>query len=187
MAARPLRIRNFQAVTIGESLRWDGKLYWLTFSRDETKTDASIDEPCPADLLPYLERFLKVGRPVLLQKAAKNGSDPTHRRLWVDRSGKPMREHTLRDMIERYTRARFGVAVWPHLFRDCLLTSVAIDRPDLMQISASLLGHTNIRTGEKYYNQAQMLDASRRYGMALLELRESFLDILRDQQAKLDA
>ena len=177
LAARPLRIRNFQAITIGKSLRWDGKRYWLTFSRDETKTGASIDEPCPTDLMPYLEAFLKVRRPVLLRKAAKNGNDVAHRRLWLDRSGKPMREAALRDTIERYTRAKFGVAVWPHLFRDCLLTSVAIDQPDLMQISASLLGHTSMRTGEKHYNQAQMLDASRRYGMAILDLREVLFSI----------
>ena len=184
LAARPLRIRNFQAIAVGESLRWDGKRYWLTFSRDETKSGVSIDEPCPADLIPYLEAFLRLQRPVLLRQAAKYAHDLTHGRLWVDRFGKPMREHTLRDLIERYTEARFGIAVWPHLFRDCLLTSVAIDRPDLMQISASLLGHTSIRTGEKHYNQAQMLDASRRYSLAILDLRESFLDILRDQQER---
>jgi len=184
LAARPLRIRNFQAITIGESLRWDGKRYWLTFSREETKTGASINEPCPPDLMLYLEEFLKVRRPVLLRKAAIRGSDVPHRRLWVGRSGNPMREAALRDLIEQFTGARFGVAVWPHLFRDCLLTSVAIDRPDLMQISASLLGHSSLRTGEKYYNQAQMLDGSRRYGMAILDLRESFLEFLRDQQAQ---
>ena len=98
-----------------------------------------------------------------------------------------MREATLRELIERFTLAEFGAAIWPHLFRDCLLTSVAIDKPDLVQISASLLGHTSLRTGEKHYNQAQMLDASRRYGLALLELRETFLHTLREQQAQRDA
>src|ERR1019366_3364946 len=104
---------------------------------------------------------LRVRRPVLLREARRYSGDSAHRRLWVDRFGKPMEEATLRSLIKTYTRAEFGKAVWPHLFRDCLLTTVAIDQPDLMGITASLLGHTNARTGEKHYNQARMLDASR--------------------------
>ena len=181
LAARPLRIRNFQAITIGTSLRWDGARYWLTFRPEETKTGGPIDEPVPDDLLPYLEKFLRSRRPILLRQAAKFPGKNAQGRLWLDRAGKPMRESALRGMIERYTEKRFGTALWPHLFRDCLLTSVAIDQPGLMKISATLLGHGSLRTGEKHYNQAHMLDASRRYGVAILELRESFLSGLRNQ------
>ena len=182
LAARPLRIRNFQAITLGESLRWDGTRYWLSFGSGDTKTGGAIDEPVPDDLLPYLEAFLRTWRPVLLRQASKFSGDPTHRRLWVDRAGSPMKEFTLRSLIERYTAKQFGTAVWPHLFRDCLLTSLAIDQPDLMRIGATLLGHASSHTGTKHYNQARMLDASRRYGIAILELRETFLAGLRTQE-----
>jgi integrase len=175
LAVRPLRIRNFQAITIGESLRWDGASYWLIFGTNETKTNTPIEEPLPDDLTPYLELFLRTWRPVLLCQAKKYGGVPAHRRLWVDRFGNPMREATLRCVIKCYTRNEFGAAVWPHLFRDCLLTSVAIDQPDLMRISATLLGHASASTGEKHYNQARMLDASRRYGMTIFKLRQALL------------
>jgi integrase/recombinase XerD len=89
---------------------------------------------------------------------------------------KPMTESTLRDLIKFHTEKQFGSAIWPHLFRDCLMTSVAIDQPDLVRTSAALLGHSSLKTGEKHYNQAHMLDASRRYGQAIAELRDSFLD-----------
>jgi hypothetical protein len=56
---------------------------------------------------------------------------------------------------------------------------VAIDQPNLMRISATLLGHNNYLTGEKHYNQAHMLEASRRFGAAILDLREGFLVALR--------
>jgi hypothetical protein len=92
-----------------------------------------------------------------------------------------MRESTLRHLIKRYTRKEFGTAVWPHLFRDCLLTSVAVDQPELMRIGAALLGHASSVTGEKHYNQAQMLDASRRYGTTIFELREALLSAPRDR------
>ena len=182
LAARPLRIRNFQALTVGRSLRWDGRRYWLTFSGEETKTGGPIDEPLPDDLAPYLEAFLKLRRPVLLQQASKFGNDPMHRRLWVDRAGKPLREGGLRDFIKRYTEKEFGTALWPHLFRDCLLTSVAIDQPDLMKISATLLGHSSPATGEKHYNQSRMIDAGRRFASSVSELRDEFLGTRRPRQ-----
>ena len=175
LAARPLRIRNFQAITIGKSLRWDGVHYWLTFGTEETKTRRPINEPLPNDLRPYLERFLQIWRPVLLKRAHKYGCHAASRRLWINLAG-PMKESSLRAMIKRYTQRKFGTEIWPHLFRDCLLTSVAVDQPELVRISASLLGHANSRTGGKHYNQARMLDASRRYGDAISELRESFFD-----------
>jgi hypothetical protein len=185
LAARPLRIRNFQDITIGQSLRWDADRYWLTFS--DSKTGMAIDEPCPGDLIPYLDEFLRRHRPVLMRQILRfHSADPLHRRLWVDRVGKPMRESALRDLIKTYTAAEYGRPLWPHLFRDCLLTSVAIDQPDLMSISARLLGHSSLRTGERHYNQASMLDASRRYGMAILELREQFLDTIRNEQTRSD-
>ena len=132
---------ELSAITIGESLRWDGARYWLVFSTDDTKMRTPIEEPLPDDLIPYLEAFLRNSRPVLLRQAKKFGGAPTHRRLWVDSFGNPMKEGTLRNLIKRYTRKEFGTAVWPHLFRDCLLTSVAVDQPDLMRIGATLLGH----------------------------------------------
>jgi integrase/recombinase XerD len=128
--------------------------HWLVFSTDDTKMRTPIEEPLPGDLVPYLEAFLRTWRPVLVRQARKFGGEPTHRRLWVDIHGNPMKEGTLRDLIKRYTRKEFGTAVWPHLFRDCLLTSVAVDQPDLMRIGATLLGHASSRTGEKHYNQA---------------------------------
>jgi hypothetical protein len=95
----------------------------------------------------------------------------------VDKYGKPMEEANLRCLIKYHTRKQFGTAVWPHLFRDCLLTSVAIDQPDLIRISTSLLGHANSRTGDQHYNQARMLDAGRRYGAAISMLRDGFVDV----------
>ena len=182
LAARPLRIRNFQALTISESLRWDGERYWLTFSSGETKMRMAIDEPIPDDLRPYLEAFLRNWRPILLRQAKRHGGTQTHRRLWVDIHGAPMKENTLRSLIERYTKKGFGTAIWPHLFRDCLLTSLAVDEPDLMRISATLLGHASTSAGEKHYNQARMVDASRRYGDTISAIRTRILSAPEPEQ-----
>jgi integrase/recombinase XerD len=142
LAARPLRIRNYQTITIGESLRWDGRTYWLSFNAEDTKTGGPIDKPVPADLIPGLDAFLRYWRPILVRQAKRE----------------------------------FGTAVWPHLFRDCLLTSLATDQPDQMSISPTLLGHVGSDTGQKYYNHARMLDAGKRFAANVSELREGFLD-----------
>ena len=95
---------------------------------------------------------------------------------WVDRWGNPMSEESLRELVKRCTRKGFGAHLWPHLFRDCLMTSVAIDDPDLVRASAALLGHASYKTGEKHYNQAQTLNASRRFGGTIENLRQRFLE-----------
>jgi hypothetical protein len=86
-----------------------------------------------------------------------------------------MAESTLRTLIKWHTKREFGTAVWPHLFRDCLLTSLATDQPDLMSISPTLLGHVGSDTGQKYYNHARMLEAGKRFAANVSELREGFL------------
>jgi hypothetical protein len=113
LAARPLRIRNFQAISIGTSLRWDGQHYWLTFEPEDTKTGETIDEPLPDDLVPYLEVFLRDRRPLLVRQATKFMREPAHRRLWVNTFGAPMEEAALRELIKTHTRRQFGNAVWP--------------------------------------------------------------------------
>ena len=42
-------------------------------------------------------------------------------------------------------------------------------------MSTTLLGHASTRTGEQHYNQARMIDASRRYGTAIAAIREAML------------
>jgi integrase len=175
LAARPLRIRNFQDITIGRSLRYDGTTYWLTFSGVETKTGRAIDEPVPSSLVPYLETYLRVHRSHLLHRNGGERTAKHERRLWVDRDGNPMQEPAMRDTIKRVTRAAFGTAVWPHLFRDCLFTSLAVEQPELIGIGPALLGHSSLATGQKHYNQARMIEASRLYTAALLEVRTSFI------------
>jgi hypothetical protein len=84
-----------------------------------------------------------------------------HKRLWIDRHGDQMEEFTLRSRIKTYTKAHFGVAIWPHLFRDGLLTTIAVEQPEMIKEGSILLGHASFATGEKYYNQTGMMEASR--------------------------
>ena len=51
-------------------------------------------------------------------------------RLWLGRSGKPLGSAAIRVQIEQRTKAAFGRAVWPHLFRDCAVTELVDLAPE---------------------------------------------------------
>ena len=68
------------------------------------------------------------------------------------------REHICLAITTATTRA-LGGPVNPHMFRDSLATSVAVEDPEHVQIAATMLGHATLATTNAYYNQANMLSA----------------------------
>ena len=71
------------------------------------------------------------------------------------------------------TRREFGRGLFPHMFRDCAATAVAVDNPKHIGDASLILGHAEHSTTEKHYNHARSLDASRRHAAMLATLRES--------------
>jgi integrase len=51
----------------------------------------------------------------------------------------------------------------PHLFRDAAATAIAIHDPEHVNNIMPVLGHATLTTSEQHYNQAQGLEAGRRY------------------------
>ena len=51
----------------------------------------------------------------------------------------------------------------PHLFRDAAATSIAIHDSEHVTNIMPVLGHATLTTSERHYNQAQGLEAGRRY------------------------
>ena len=182
MAARPLRIRNFQDIELRRTLIHRSGTYWLVFSEDETKTGRQVDVEVPRHLTPYLERYLRVHRNVLLSKRLP-GTMPTMA-LWVSRAGQKMEEPAMRENIKRRTKAAFGDAINPHLFRDCAATSFATDDPEHVRCIAPLLGHTTLATSEKHYNQATMLTAVRMFSSTIMKIRSDLLEIFDDKAVR---
>lgn len=175
MAARPLRIRNFQDIELQRTLLYRSGTYCLVFDEDETKTDRLIDVEVPRQLTPYIDRYLALHRNSLLGKRPK-GTKPTMA-LWVSKSGQKMKEPAMRANIKSRTKAAFGHAINPHLFRDCAATSFATDDPEHVRCIAPLLGHTRMAMSEKYYNQATMLTAVRTFSATIMKIRHDLLDL----------
>ena len=170
LAARPLRRKNFTRIEVGRHLVREGASWQLRIAGEETKTGRPIAQPFPAVLVPSLERYLAVHRPVL---AALPGHRhrPAGAALWLSARGTPMAEITLYFRITQLTRAAFGQAIHPHLFRDAAATSLAILDPAQVRIAAQILGHASPATSERHYNLARSLDAGKAWHETLDQLR----------------
>ncbi len=165
LAARPkLRMKNLCEIEIGQHLVHSGEVYWLVFGPDETKTRAPIEEPVPTELVSWLDTYLEKHRLALLQGGTTN-------RLWVSRLGTPLRPFSIYDRIVKRTNRAFGAPINPHLVRDCAVTSTVIKDPKHARIASAIVGHADPRTTEKYYNQAQMIEASRAHAATMRALR----------------
>jgi integrase/recombinase XerD len=154
LAVRPLRLANFVALRIGKSLQLRGNTLWIVFEDDETKNRRRLEFPFPSHLRKHYEHYMLVVRPYL---ALRDGQ-PSHQaggNLWLASSGMPLSKNAMYAIVKKRTLAKFGKSINPHLFRDCIATSIANDRADLIWAIPHLLGHWNSFTSESVYTHAQ--------------------------------
>ncbi len=173
LASRPLRRENLVSIEIGSQLVQRGKSYWLIYDAPETKNRNELDWPFPESLVPYLERYLSVHRPVLVARHAAFGEGrPTAgHHLLVSRFGSPLTAHGMYGQFIATTKKKFGHSVNPHGARDSVATTVAIEDPQHVGSTKSLLGHTTWQTSERYYNMAGSMEATMEHQKALLRRR----------------
>lgn len=168
LAARPLRRRTLLSTRISENLSWNGKSWILYMPPAATKTRRPIEVDLPQDLTSYLDRYLNHYRRRF--KAADE-----HDALWASKNGRPMGGQALYRVVTRRTEAAFGRPIPPHLFRDCVATSIAIRDPRHVQTIAHLLGQSRLDTSYRHYIQAGAVEASRAHGDGIQALRDQRL------------
>jgi site-specific recombinase XerD len=134
-----------------------------------------IEFAIPAELIPFLDRYLSHYRPMLNVATGHWGGRRTlvqvGARLWVSNYGSAMSAGAVYDRVTKLTKAKFGQAINPHLIRDCAATSTAIEDPEHVGITTSILAHTSLRTSERHYNHAGSLVAMRCHQENLMALR----------------
>ncbi|MBS0562785.1 MAG: site-specific integrase [Proteobacteria bacterium] len=175
LALRPLRRANFCETEIDRNLVRHGDGYRLTFDITEPKTEYRIELPFPPAHLSQLERYLTFHRPWLCRQTGhRNPAHPFREpgnRLWISKTGSALSVEGFYKNIRNLTEAKFGFNVNPHLFRDCLATSVAIHDPEHVGITRVLLGHKTSKTAERSYNRAGSIQAGRRAQACITDLR----------------
>jgi integrase len=164
LALRPLRLRNFAGLELGQSLHQTPVGWYITIPADETKTHRTIEAGWPTDLVEALTTYLELHRPVLLHGRSTNA-------LWIGSSGQALAAHTIRQTVIHRTLVAFGVPINPHLFRDCAATTLATEDPAHVGAATAILGHGSDRTAHKHYIHANTLMASRRHQDALAARR----------------
>lgn len=160
-----MRLRNLTSIEIGRHLikRSDG--WELRFPGAEMKARKPVEMALPQVLNTFLELYLEHYRPTLLDGEVSE-------RLWITRYGQPMTKKMVHARISIVTERAFGRPINPHLFRDCAVTFVALNDPKHIGIAAPILGHSDPRTTERHYIQAQQIAAGTKLQASLTLLRK---------------
>jgi integrase/recombinase XerD len=169
LAARQPRLRNLAGLVMDQTLIRHGTQWWIQIPAVESKNRQPIEKPWPEQLIAPLETYLTCHRQVLLE--LRQGSQPSERALWLSFLGSQMTMAGIYGIVIARTRDVLGRAVNPHLFRDCAVTSLAIEDPGHIGLAACLLGHRSGTTTERYYNQARGIEATRLMQKYLLARR----------------
>lgn len=170
LAARPVRRRNLAAIEIDRQLTCQSDQCWLAFSADEVKTGRALEFPLPHNLTTSMYQYLTRYRRFLACRTGRWKDDPG-KALWVSGDGSRLKAGRIHRRICDRTQEHFGHPINPHLFRDAAATSIAIEDPEHVRIILAILGHSTIKTSERYYNQATGIEAARHYQNVIAAFR----------------
>lgn len=154
---------------IGKHLIGEGDLYWIVFEDVEMKGRRASNKYLPRVLNAYMTRYLDHYRRILLRdpEALSDAQG-----LWIGEHGRQIAGPGIRSAVCERTKAKFGIAIPPHRFRDCLATSFAYEDPANLRAATSVLDHADPGMVDKHYNQSQSHVALQRIHNNLDELRE---------------
>jgi integrase/recombinase XerC len=134
LSYRPVRCRNLAETRLGINLIFDEAFTQGRLSYHQTKTGVRYEVPLPSAVLLRLRKFVSTYRPML---ACDTSSD----HAWLSVDGRPLSSHRLCQRIARATEKALGIRITPHLFRDCLATTISEIAPEHIEDAARLLGH----------------------------------------------
>jgi integrase len=155
-----LRRRNLAQMMIGQHLIQIGTGWRISFQGSETKGKQAFDAPLPTELTPYIEFYLSSVRGVFPETGQ-------HQAVWASVKGGALREGAIYDLVCARTRAEFGRATNPHMFRDAAATSLSIHAPQGALAAADLLGHKGFRHTQKHYIRSRGVEAARLVAQAI--------------------
>jgi integrase/recombinase XerD len=165
LANRPLRISELLSLKLEQTLFREDAWWRVELEANLTKNGRLRCFNYPANLTDYFDYYVAEIRGLLL----RDPSSLNEAWMWVRKKG-PLSKDRAGVVIGNLTEEYLGKRVTPHLFRDCVATSIALNMPEKVFITKSLLGHASPHTGQKFYNQAIAYDASRELDAAIASL-----------------
>jgi integrase len=158
LAACPIRIKNFSALSIDGNLIRVGDTWYISLTASETKERRPDERPVPDFLVSNLNRYLDAYRPIF--KTTGNA-------LWVGRYHSPMKIGSVSRVITETTRRHLGKELSPHLFRACAASTAYLNASAMPHLASALLNHRDPRTTEEHYNRSTSLAFSRKFNELL--------------------
>ena len=164
LAICPIRLKNFASLQIGKQLRKIDDHWWIMLASDETKTGRADERPLPAILTPIIDQWIGTYRLAFPQPGDA---------LWASAASGALAYTYVGAIITETTRRELGIAVNPHLFRDCAVFTVAHNAGREMGIASALLQHTDQRVTDKHYNRGATVEAVRSFHKILTAIDET--------------
>lgn len=167
LALHPIRIKNFAALSIGDSfLNIEGR-WWLHTPSENTKSHRVDERQVPEFITDAVNRYVKTHRPILCCGDAKQTA------LWLSSTtGRQLTTKNLGTLISKLTRETIGVDVSPHLFRNAGASTAAVYGGNHPHLASALLNHRDPRITEEHYNRATTLSAGEEYALITRFYRE---------------
>lgn len=101
----------------------------------------------PAELVPLLDEYLAMHRPVLL------GNAPDPETLFLNTMGGAMSNNQIRGLFKRLTFEHAGTAVTPHIYRDIVAVGWLMAHPEDYLTVSKMLFHRSINSTIRVYGR----------------------------------
>ncbi|MBD1202490.1 MAG: hypothetical protein H9533_00005, partial [Rhodobacteraceae bacterium] len=158
LAMVPIRRKNFVQMEIGRTLLMEAGRFVVLLPAGEVKNHVHYEIELLEPGASVLSRYIADARPFLASRCPT----PTNM-LWLADTGRPYSYGYIGTRIPLIVERLLGIKVPAHFFRDAVATTFARTSPELARGSKAILGHSDRKTAERYYNQAKALEAGRTY------------------------
>ncbi|SHK50534.1 Phage integrase family protein [Shimia gijangensis] len=165
LVTRPVRRRTLLATDLNDHLKMQTDGMHLHYEAKDIKTKRPQDFPLPKVLIPHMQRYLEVHRPVLLQ-------GKSHSALWINQYGDPITPDGFSREFPKVMKRVLGLELRPHAFRHVAATYIAETDPEHANIIRDVLGHTTLNMANKHYNRAKGISACDSYQEMIAGMRK---------------
>jgi integrase len=160
----PIRRRGLAALTVSRHLEFDDAGANILLYPSDAKAKRAESVRVPEQLLPYLTRYLKEVRPVLLGRNCHDG-------FWASYQERPLIAGRLYEIARARIFAKFGKDMCIHDFRRAASTFLAMDAPEQIGLIPGVLQHASPDVGDQHYNLSRSMQAGRRFAAHLSNAR----------------
>jgi integrase len=157
LALCPLRLENLRSLTEGVHFHLGGNCE-LRIGAAHMKGRRDLETVVPQFLMQRIERYWHTYRKVLAKKAR-----PGESALWLTQQGKQMAAASVYHCVKSMIKERTGRQFTPHMFRHSVASYLAEVSPTQARIAMGVLGHSDIRTTQTYYDRGRRWQAMCRY------------------------